>query len=79
MIEFTLASYASIFFFVVGLRLALFQEINLNFLKLILIFVAIAIPLSLIFMRVSVQNRLIVSVVWTSLIWIGFHFGKKIQ
>ncbi len=79
MAEFALASYASIFFFLVGLRLALFREIDLNFQKLILIFVVIAGVLSFVFIREPVRNRLLISLIWTSVILVGFRFGKRIR
>ncbi len=78
-LRFTLISYASILFFVVGLRFALFRHFDLNLFKLIIIFTAIATPLSLSFLSEPVQNRLFISAIWTSVLVIGFRFGVKIK
>ena len=77
--KFTLISYASILFFTVGLRLALLRQIDFNFVKLALIFVAVSIPLSLAFINQPVQDRLFMSLIWTSVIGVGFRFGKKVR
>ncbi len=78
-LKFTLISYASLIFFVIGLRLSLFHHFDLSLFKLILIFAAVAIPLSFSFVAESVQNRLFISMIWTSIISFGFRFGKKIK
>ena len=77
-LRFTLISYASIVFFAVGLRLALFRRVDLNLFKLILIFILTAIPLSLSFFKQPLQDRLLISLVWTSVLGFGFRFGRKI-
>jgi len=78
-LKFTLVSYASLVFFVIGLRLSLLHHFDLSLFKLILIFAAVAIPLSFSFVAESVQNRLFISMIWTSIISFGFRFGKKIK
>jgi len=77
LLKFTLISYASIFFFVIGLRGAFFHQFDLNFLKILLIFIVIATPLVFAFKAQPFQDRLLISAVWTSVIIIGFRFGKK--
>ncbi len=76
-LRFTLISYASIFFFVVGLRGAFFRQFDLNLLKILFIFIAIATPLAFAFRTQPLQDRLLISGVWTSVIIIGFRFGRK--
>ena len=68
-----------LFFFAIGLRLALFHHFDLNLFKLILIFITAAIPLSLSFLGEPLQDRLFISLVWTSVIGIGFRFGRKLK
>lgn len=75
--RFALISYSSVFFFTLGLRLVI-NQFDLRLLKLLLVFVVIAGLLSLIFIRESLQNRILISVVWTSLIGIGFRVGKRV-
>ena len=77
-LRFALISYAAIVFFAVGLRSALFNRLDLNFLKLSGIFLCVAIPLSLLFIHRPLEDRLFISVVWVSALSIGFRFGKKI-
>lgn len=79
LLRFTLISYASIFFFALGLRFAILNQIHLNFWKLFLIFIAVAIPLSLFFLKEPLEDRIFISLIWTSAIGIGYRFGKKIQ
>ena len=78
LLKFTLISYASIVFFTIGLRLALFRRFDLNLFKLLLILIVMAVALSLSFIQEPIQDRLIISLVWTSLIANGFRFGKKL-
>ncbi len=78
-LKFTLISYASIVFFALGFRLAFFQRFDSNFLKWVLIFIVVAVPLSFSFVNAPLQTRLFISVVWTSVIGIGFRFGRKIR
>ena len=78
-LKLTLISYESILFFMIGLRLALFRKIDLNLFKLILIFIVVWIPLLFIFIHQPIQDRLYISVIWTSVIGVGFQFGKKIM
>ena len=78
-LKFTLTSYASILFFALGLRLAFQQRWDMNLARLILIFMAVAIPLSAIFIREPLGERLFISLVWTSSIAMGFRFGRKIR
>lgn len=79
LLKFTLISYASIFFFVIGLRLALFRHFDLTLFKLVLIFIAVAIPLSFSLLKEPLRDRLLVSAVWTSAIGIGYRFGRKMN
>ncbi len=78
MAEFALASYAAIFFFVIGLRLAWFRALDLNFPKWIFIFIVIAGVLSFVVVREPVKDRLLISAIWTSVMLVGFRFGRKI-
>ena len=78
-LRFALISYASIVFFVVGLRLAVFRKLDLNFVKLVLIFISVAVPLSFSFYSEPLLHRILISLVWTSLLAFGFRFGRKIS
>ncbi len=78
-LKFTLISYAAITFFSIGLYLALFYRIDLNLFKLFLIFISVAVPLSISFVREPLQDRLLISLVWTSVIGLGFRFGRKMK
>ena len=77
--KFALISYASILFFTMGLRLALFRQMDLNFAKLALIFIVVSISLSVTFIAEPFWDRLFMSLIWTSLIGIGFRFGRKMR
>jgi len=79
LLKFTLISYASIVFFTMGLRLALLRQFDLSLLILPVLFILIAVSLSFSFIGEPFQDRLIISLVWTSVIAIGFRFGKKIR
>lgn len=77
--RFTFISYASIFFFVVGLRLALFNHFKFNFSKFIFIFLVVIATLSIVFIQKPVLDRLFISLIWSSLIGIGYRFGMKLK
>lgn len=77
-LRFTLISYAAIVFFAVGLRSALLTRLDLNLLRLGVIFLCVAVPLSLIFVHRPLVDRLCISAVWVSALSIGFRFGRKI-
>lgn len=77
-LRFTLISYAAIFFFTIGMRMALAYHYDLNLLKLVLIFIAISIPLLIAFTHEPLRNRLIISAIWTSVIVSGVRFGRKV-
>ena len=79
LLKFALISYAAIVFFTVGLRVSFFNRVNMNLLKLALIFVAVAVPLSFSLIHESLPSRLFVTLIWTSVIVVGFRFGKKIK
>jgi len=58
---------------------ALSRPIGLNAFKLTLIFITVAVPLSLTFMGEPLQDRLWISLIWTSVIGLGFRFGRKMR
>ena len=78
-LRFTLISYAAILFFALGLRLALLHRFGLNLFKLLIIFTLVATALSFSLTRKPLQDRLLISVIWTSVIVTGFRFGRKIR
>jgi hypothetical protein len=78
-LKFTLISYASIFFFTLGLRLAVSSELDLRVIQLFLIFAAVSLPLSLTFKSQPLYSRFLMSLTCTSLILTGFRFGRKIK
>ncbi len=78
-LKFTLISYAAIVFFVIGWRLSFFYKANsLKWIHPAALFVLTAFSLSLAFLQESFRNRFIISAIWTSVLWSGFRFGKKI-
>ena len=78
-LKFVLTSYAAIFFYTAGIGFALSKTNRvLRPFELILLFVLIAIALNLSFRSENLDSRLIIAGVWTSVLWIGFRFGRKI-
>ncbi|GEM_PF-1400237 len=76
-LKFTLISYAAVAFFAIGFGLSFATKRTLNMVKLAVIFIVMAVSLSLSFKSETLQNRLIISFVWTSVMGTGFRFGRK--
>ena len=77
-LRFGLASYSAVFFFTVGLSFALACTNHLKYIELMIIFCLIAIALNFSFKSEPLQTRLIIAIIWTSILWIGFRVGKKL-
>ncbi len=78
LLQFALISYAAMMFFTIGFGFAVNKTNHMSLIKLSIIFVIIAIFLSLPFNHESLQNRIIISLIWTSILGNGFRFGRKI-
>ena len=78
LLQFALISYAAMIFFTIGFGFAVNKNNNMSLLKLSIIFVIIAIFLSLPFHHESLHSRLLISLIWTSILGNGFRFGRKV-
>ena len=76
-LKFAGVSYASTVFFAVGLGVSLAKN-KLNLLKLFLIFGVIAVTLCWSYTEEPFPARIMICIVWTSVLWLGFRFGHKI-
>ncbi len=75
---FALISYVAMIFFTIGFGFAANQNNNLNMVKLCSLFILVAIFLSIPLHQESIQNKLIISLIWASVLWNGFRFGRKV-
>jgi hypothetical protein len=78
-LKFVLTSYSAVFFFAAGLGFALSYANNLRPTDLIVLFCVIAVVLSFSFRSETPQGRFLIAVIWTSLLWAGYRFGRKIK
>ncbi len=78
-LKFTLISYAAAAFFSVGQGFAFLGNNKQKIVQLILIFLVMAIFYSALFRAGSVYDRIEVSLIWTSLLAMGYRFGRKIS
>ena len=77
-LRFLLTSYSAIFFFAAGLGFAISHSSNLKQKEFMIIFCLITAMLSLSLKSEPSQGRLMIALIWTSLLFSGFRFGKKI-
>ncbi len=77
-LKFALISYAAVLFFTIGLGLVLSGKNQDYIIKIGIIFVIVAVSLSLSMRSEPLLNRLMISLIWRSVLGNGLRFRKKI-
>ncbi len=77
LLRFALLSYAAAVFFAIGVGIA-FSRNRLTIAKLGVIFIVVAVFLSLSYAREPFHKRLLICLIWTSLLSLGYRFGHKV-
>ena len=78
-LKFTLISYASVFFYSVGLGMAFSFANKIKLMQLTALFGIIFLALHFSFKAESFQTQFVITAIWTSIYWAGFRFGKKVS